>query len=222
MSQSAAPRARILPRALLCFAVMAAAQIFAYYLPRLVLPYLTVHVLTGPLDERIPFSPPWITVYCLSFPFWIVSGVWIALGEKARAYRFTASYVLAMLLCCAAFVLWPGTMTRPEVTGDGFFEAWVRLIYRADSPTNLCPSMHVLISYFCVRGAFAEKTIPRRYAVFSLVFFLLVCCSVLLVKQHALIDVPAGIAAGELALQLGRALRLERIAFALEKRLRKE
>ena len=53
-------------------------------------------------------------------------------------------------------------------------------------------------------------------------FFLLVCCSVLFVKQHALIDVPAGIAVGELALQCGRVFRLERIGFAIEKRFRKE
>ena len=38
----------------------------------------------------------------------------------------------------------------------------------------------------------------------------------------ALIDVPAGVAFGELALQCGRIFRLERIPFAIEQRFRKE
>ena len=110
MSRSAAPLSRIPIYALVCLAVMAASQLFVYYTTRLALPHLTLHFLTGPLDARIPFSPPWITVYCLAFPFWIVSGLWITAGDKARAYRFTASYVLAMLLSGAVFLLWPGTM----------------------------------------------------------------------------------------------------------------
>lgn len=218
MPQSDAPQARIPTYALLCLAVMAAVQLLVYYTTRLALPHMTLHILTGPLDARIPFSPPWIAVYCLAFPFWIVSGLWIAAGGKACAYRFTASYVFAMLLSGAVFLLWPGTMVRPEVTGSGLFPAWVRAIYRVDSPTNLCPSLHVLITWFCFRGALESKTIPRWYTVFSLIFFLLICCSVLFVKQHALPDVPAGVAIGELALQCGRIFRLERIPFAIEKR----
>ena len=199
MSHSAAPRARTCVHMLPCFAVMAASQLFVYYITRLVLPHLTLHILTGPLDARIPFSPPWVTVYCLCFPFW-----------------------LAMLLSGTVFLLWPGTMARPEPAGTDIFAAWVRLIYALDSPTNLCPSLHVLVTYFCFRCIAADKAPPRWCKGVVLVFFLLVCCSVLFVKQHALIDVPAGIAAGELALQCGRVFRLERIGFAIEKRFRKE
>lgn len=222
MSQSAAPRARTCVHMLPCFAVMAASQLFVYYITRLVLPHLTLHILTGPLDARIPFSPPWVTVYCLCFPFWLAIGLWVASREKPRAYRACASYVLAMLLSGAVFLLWPGTMARPEPAGTDIFAAWVRLIYALDSPTNLCPSLHVLVTYFCFRCIAADKAPPRWCKGVVLVFFMLVCCSVLFVKQHALIDVPAGIAVGELALQGGRVFRLERIGFAIEKRFRKE
>ena len=212
-----------IPRSvLICCAVLVAAQAAVYYAVRLPLPYLTQHVLTGPLDARIPFSPPWIVIYCLAFPFWLGSGLWIFMDGKPLAYRFTASYVLALLLSGAVYLIWPGTLVRPAVVGDDLFAAWVRLIYRIDSPTNLCPSLHVLLSWFCLRGALDAGSIPRWYKAFSAVFFLLVCCSVLFVKQHALIDVPAGVAFGELALQCGRIFRLERIPFAIEQRFRKE
>ena len=201
------------------FAVMVAAQALAYWATRLVLPHLTAHLLSSALDARIPFSPPWIAVYCLSFPFWAVSGLWILSGERRFSCRFAAAYILAMFLSAAVFLLYPCTMERPEVTGSGFFPAWVRLIYSADSPTNLLPSLHVLITYFCGRGAFGSTAVPKWYGWISAVFFLLVCCSVVLVKQHVLVDIPAGIAAGELALQCARLLRMERLLSPLEKRI---
>ena len=206
---------------LLCCAAMLAAQLLCFCGTRLFLPHLTTHVMTGPLDARIPFSPPWVTVYFLSFLFWAVNGLWIVCQEKAHVYRFAAAYILAMLLSAAVFLLYPGTMARPEITGSGFFDQWMRLLYRIDSPTNLFPSLHVLVSYFCWRGTMGTK-IPGWYRAFSFLFFLLVCCSVLLVKQHALADVPAGIFFAELSLQCARALRLERIPYSIEDHFRKE
>ncbi len=214
--------ARIPKHAWIGLAVLFVSMMLVYYATRLALPYLTLHVLTGPLDARIPFSPPWVTVYVLSFPFWLVSALWILSADRAFARRFCASFVLAMAVSCAVFLLWPGTLERPEVTQRGFFAQCVRFIYRVDAPTNLCPSLHVLNSYFCCRGAWESRAVPRRYAVFSLVFFLLVCCSVLLVKQHAFIDVPAAVAVAEAALQCGRRLRLERVGSAVEHHFRKE
>ena len=209
-------------RGLLCFMAMAASQLLCYYLPRLFLPHMAPHIMTVPLDAHIPLSPPWVAVYCLSFPFWICSGLWIVSQEKRTAYRMTSAYVAAMLLSAAVFLIWPGTMERPAISGHDFFSEWLRLIYRLDAPTNLFPSLHVLITYFCWRGTMYCGGIPRWYRVFSFVFFLLVSCSVLLVKQHALIDVPAGILIGELSLQLARVLRLERIPFAVDHHFHKE
>ena len=213
---------RLQPYVFVTLSFMLAAQILAYWGTRALLPFLPSHVLTGPIDARIPLSVPWVSVYCLSFPFWIVSALWILSDGKPLAYRVGAAYVLAMALSAAVFLLWPGTMARPEVRGSGVFAWMLRLVYRLDSPTNLCPSLHVLISYFCARGALAARRIPRWYKAFSLIFCLLVCCSVLFVKQHTFIDVPAGLLMGELCLQIARIGRLERVGIALEGHFRKE
>ena len=221
MTQGSGRRARFPVYSFVCLAVIVCAQALVYCGTNLVLPQLTAHVLTGPLDARIPFSAPWVTVYLLCFPYWLIAGLLICSGEKSLAYRIAAAYVAAMLLSGAAFLLWPGTMERPEVTGGGVFNALVRFVYRVDEPTNLCPSLHVLATWFCIRGALENKGISRRYKVFSAVCLVLVCCSVLLVKQHAVVDVPAGILVGELSLQLGRVLRLERVGFAIENAIKK-
>jgi hypothetical protein len=200
----------------ICLAAMFGMQMLVFSGTRVFLPLLTLHDMTIPLDHRIPFVPPWVIVYFLAFPSWIGSAVWILSESKPHAYRFAPSYMLALLLSCAVFLIYPGTMERPELTGGGFFTAWMRFLYWIDSPTNLCPSLHVMISYFCWRGTFGCRKIPGWYKAFNFVFLLLVCCSILFVKQHALIDIPAAFVIGELALQLGRLLRLERIPFRIE------
>lgn len=220
--QQTGSRARIPLYAPCALCVMIAAQLMCYYLTRLVLPRLTPHILTGPLDARIPFSPPWVTIYFLSYPFWIGSAFWILLESRSKAYRVCSAYVLAMLLSAGIFLIFPGTMERPEITGRGIFDAWMRLLYQADSPTNLCPSLHVLITYFCWRGMMGCRKIPGWYKASSFVFFLCVCCSVLFIKQHALIDVPGGVLVGEFALQAARLGRLERVPFRIEHHLRRE
>ncbi len=211
------PRRRVPLYVPCCVAGMVAAQLLCYYATRLALPHLTARVMTGALDARIPFSPPWVVVYFLAFAFWLGTGLWFLPEDKSRAYRFTAAYFLAMALSAVVFLARPGTMERPEIVGSGFFEDWMRLVYRVDTPTNLCPSLHVLITWLCWRGTWGSRRIPGWYKVFSFVFVLCVCCAVLLVKQHALIDVPCGLLVGELSLQLARALRLERVLFALER-----
>ena len=201
-------------------ALMVLSQLVCYYLTRLLLPGRTLHILTIPLDARIPLSPPWITVYFLSFPFWIGTGLWILLESRPHAYRMGMAYALAMLLSAAVFLIWPGTMERPEVTGTGFFDRLMILLYRIDSPTNLCPSLHVLATYFCWRGEMGCRKIPGWYKAFSFLFLLAVCASILLVKQHALIDIPAGILIGEAGLQCARLCRLERFPYAVERYFR--
>jgi hypothetical protein len=66
---------------------MLGAQLAGYYLTRPLLPYLTPRILTGPLDARIPFCPPWITVYYLSYVFWIGTGLWILLEDRDQHDR---------------------------------------------------------------------------------------------------------------------------------------
>lgn len=200
-----------------CLTAAFAVQLLVFYATRVFLPYLTLHDMSLPLDGRIPFVPQWVTVYFLAFASWLVSAVWILSESKLHGYRFTCGYLLALLISAVIFLACPATMARPELEGSGFFMDWMRFLYRVDSPTNLCPSLHVLISYFCWRGAIGCQKIPRWYQWFNFAFLILVCCSTLLVKQHVVVDIPAAVIVGEAAMQLTRLWRLERIPLAIER-----
>ena len=94
-----------------------------------------------------------------------------------------------------------------------------RVVYACDQPNNLCPSLHVVCSYYCWRAIWDTEGIPTWYRRFNFVFLLLVCCSILFVKQHVLVDIPAGVLVSEIPLQLAKRFRWERLGYALEKRI---
>lgn len=205
----------------ICLAAMYAVQMPVFSGTQIFLRFLPTHDLTTALDRAIPFLPGWITVYYLSFVSWPVSCVWILSESRPHGYRYAAAYILALLISAVIFLAYPCTMERAQLTGTDFFTQWVRFTYWMDNPVNLLPSLHVMFSYFCWRGTWGCRRIPGWYKAFNFVFLILVCCSILLVKQHVLPDIPAALIVGELAMQLARLCRLERAAFAVERAVKK-
>ena len=80
----------------------------------------------------------------------------------------------------------------------------------------------MVCSYYCWRAVYDTEGIPRWYRRFNFVYLVLVCCSVLFVKQHVLVDVPAGVVVSEIPLQLARRFRWERLGYAIEERIRRK
>lgn len=212
---------RVPPYVFITFIYVLTIDLLVFYATRPLLPYLPAHTLSTPLDEMIPVSPAWITVYFLSFLSWVVTILWILSESKRHAYRLCGTYSIIMIVSLFCFLAYPVTIERPEITGSGFFNDWMRLLYRVDSPTNLCPSLHVVISYICWRGTMDCEKIPKWYQWFNLAFLILVCFSILFVKQHYVIDIPVAIIITEGALQIGRLTRIERIGFAIEERFKR-
>lgn len=194
-------------------------DLLTFYATRPLLPYLPAHSLSTPLDELIPLRPAWVTIYFLSFLSWILTIVWILAESKRHAYRLCGVYSIIMLVSLICFLAYPVTIQRPEITDGGFFNGWMRFLYAVDSPTNLCPSLHVVISYICWRCTMDCRKIPKWYQWFNLFFLILVCFSILLVKQHFVLDIVVAVIVTEGAIRIGRLTRIERIGFAIENKL---
>ena len=183
-------------------AVMLLSQLLVFYATRLLLPYLPAHRMATALDAAIPVRAEWVVIYFLTFVFWLASAVLLLSESAAYARRMEQGYLIAMLISGIAFLTWPTTMARPVPPDTGLFNILLGLLYQMDDPVNLCPSLHVLITYFCLRAAMGSRTIPKWYLPFSAVFLVLVCLSVLFVKQHVLVDIPSAILVGELSVRL--------------------
>lgn len=203
----------------IAFLYLVAIDLLTFYATRPLLPMLPAHSLSTPLDELIPLRPEWVLIYFLSFLSWLITLIWMLSESKQHAYRLCGVYTIIMIVCLICFLGYPVTIRRPEIKEGGFFNDWMRFLYAVDSPTNLCPSLHVVISYLCWRGVMGCKKIPKWYQWFNLFFLILVCFSILFVKQHFLADIGAAIVVTEGALQIGRWTRIERIGFAIENKL---
>lgn len=155
-------------------------------------------------DRMIPFWPPSAAIYLGCYIFWAVNYILIARQEKRKVCQFFAGDILSRLICLAFFLLLPTTNTRPAVESTGFWNQVMRLIYTVDSPDNLFPSIHCLVSWFCYIGIRDCKNIPAGYRRFSGMIAVLVCISTLTTKQHVIADVAGGILLAEICLRIGR------------------
>ena len=123
------------------------------------------------------------------------------------------------------FLVLPTRMERPALDESNIRNLWdwiTSLIYAADTPDNLFPSLHCFNSWMVFRGSLRYARLPKGYKLFSMAAAMAICASTLFVRQHLFADMVSGIALAELSLFLERKLHFGRIYERLEKRIRKE
>ena len=175
-----------------------------YLLPRILPIAYTYHDLTSALDRMTPFFSPMVVIYLGAYFQW--AQYWILLSREEKTLRGTllAGEWISKFICMAVFILYPTTLVRPSITGTGIFDRLTALVYLADEPNNLLPSVHCLMSWFCIRGAFRFKNAPDWYKPVTVIFSVLVFLSTIMVRQHVWIDVPTAILAAEIGIFLAR------------------
>lgn len=160
------------------------------------------HDMTLGIDRALPLVPAFIVVYILSYVQWVGTYIYHSHESRELCYRMTNSDLIAKLIVMVIFIIYPTIMTRPEIAelGDGPFAWLTGLIYTMDKPISLFPSIHCLESWMCFRTALMMKKKHYGYISAQLIFTLLVFASVVLVKQHFFVDIPAAILVAEIGL----------------------
>lgn len=153
--------------------------------------------LTSKLDRQVPFIKEWVVIYLVCYIFWVVNYILIAREGKEKWFRFAFADIFSRIICGIIFIILPTTNIRPEVAGTDIFSYLMRFVYNADPASNLFPSIHCLVSWFCYVGIRRSKKIPLWYKIFSCIFAILVCLSTQFTKQHYLIDIAGGIILAE-------------------------
>lgn len=173
-----------------------------YYGARLLTGARLHHDMTTALDTLIPFLPWTISIYWGCYLFWCVNYCLCAAQERKERERFFCAEILAKGACLLLFLTIPTTNVRPDITGTGFWDDLMRLLYQIDAADNLFPSIHCLVSWLCWVGVRKRRDIPTWYRWFSLFAAIAVCISTLTTKQHVLADVFGGIALAEMCYAL--------------------
>ena len=148
------------------------------------------------LDDLIPFNEWFIIPYCLWYPLLFVTGFWLLLrdvqGFKLYMYCIIIGFTASIIFC----LIFPnGQDLRPETfPRENLLTQVVRLIYEADTNTNVMPSVHVEGAIFAAMGICTTKSIKSMSVkVTAVVIAGLICMATCFVKQHSILDVCAAI-----------------------------
>ena len=167
------------------------------HLERTITPDSNFTVLHVAFDDVIPFCEWFIFPYIIWFIYIPLVVGFILFTSRKEFYEVSAYLFIGMSICLLICTLWPnGQDLRVEEFADNNFMTWVMdIIYRADTNTNVFPSIHVYNSV----GAFiflckSEKLSGKvGVKVASAVLSILIILSTMFLKQHSVVDVIGGI-----------------------------
>lgn len=168
-----------------------------YYGARIATASFPHYDLTTYFDRLIPVVPFFTSIYFLAFPFWAAGYILSVRISRDQAMTLLCGDFLSKGVCLVFFLLFPTTNIRPEIAGRGIWETLLLWLYQTDSPDNLFPSIHCLVSWLCFAGIRRQPTIPLPCQAATLFMALLVFLSTLFTRQHMIADVLGAIVIGE-------------------------
>ena len=148
-------------------------------------------IIHAPLDDRIPFLEVFVIPYILWYPYLALTPITLlALREREGFKKHLLFMIISFAAAFAICILVPNAqLLRPEaMPRRNLLTEIVAAIYRADTPTNVFPSMHVIGS---IAGAAAclncERLRPWREI--WIIPAILISASTVFIKQHSILDV---------------------------------
>ena len=154
-----------------------------------------------PIDDYIPFCKYFILFYDAWAPLLVLLGVYLIVKDAEGFRRYIWSLIFTYGISTLFCILVPnGQDLRPAVVEGSDVFAWVvRTTYAADTNTNVFPSVHVVGVLSALFAVYHTPGLRKWYwRVGTTVLGVVIIAATLLVKQHAVIDVLAGLAVGVL------------------------
>lgn len=161
--------------------------------------YTVIHTA---LDDHIPFLPVFIIPYLLWFPYVAGFAVFLLMKNEEAYHRLCAVLAIGMTIFVAVSIVFPNIhLMRPETMPvDNVFTRMISLLYLADTPTNLTPSIHVFNSLGITAAAwqwnwrtddgYSYSPLVRNFWRAGITALgLLISLSTMLIKQHSFSDV---------------------------------
>ena len=160
--------------------------------------FVSIHI---KLDDYIPFNEWFVIPYLLWFAYVFITIVYLFFNaHKEDFYRYYAYLFLGMFSCLIIYSLWPNQQTlRPDliiIGRDNILIKIVSLIYSYDTPTNVCPSIHVYNS-ICTHIAISKNNKLRNNKFIylsSLILLVSISLSTMFLKQHSAFDTICAVA----------------------------
>ena len=166
-----------------------------YFITENLIPVESCHVIHCALDDMIPFNEFFVIFYV----------GWYALVFGSLAYgffydltdfrRIQIYIIITQVVAMACYILYPSRQDlRPEVfERQNALTALMAFIYSFDTPTGVCPSLHVAYSLGILSAFWKDPKLSKLFKGVLLFVVLMICCAVCFVKQHSALDVLAAL-----------------------------
>lgn len=144
------------------------------------------------LDDYIPFREEFIIFYYMWYPALVGMGIFLLINDEAEYKRYMLSIIITFTFTLIFCLLVPnGQDLRPEVfPRDNIFTHMIAAIYKADTNTNVMPSVHAIGAFLGLISTHRTKEIKNKLSIFVLdLLWILIAISTCFVKQHSILDI---------------------------------
>ena len=172
-----------------------------YFLTENFIPVENCHVIHSALDDRIPFNEFFFIPYCFWYLLIVISLGYFALYDVENFRNLQTFIIITQVVAMTVYILYPSVQNlRPtEFARDNFFTWLAGIIYTLDTPTGVCPSLHVAYSLGIGSCWLKEKNASKLWKGFVVFSVILISLSTAVVKQHSVVDIAAALPVGLLA-----------------------
>ena len=140
-------------------------------------------------ERDIPMIPWMIYVYQSFALLIVITYLSIKSPQKTKAYSI--GFMSSCGIAAVFFILFPSELGFSRVENIEGYEFIYNAIHTIDKPHNLAPSLH--ITYSALSAYVWTSEIQSKFLKGMIwVWFLLICCSIILVHQHHLFDIFTG------------------------------
>lgn len=166
-----------------------------YFLTEALIPSETCYVVHSRLDDMIPFCEYFIIPYVGWYLLIVGSLVYFMYYNPDNFKNMMKYIIVTQIVAMAIYILFPNRQDlRPtEFVRDNIFTDCVKFLYSLDTNTNVCPSLHVAYSLGIASTWLRERSVTWKTKLPIVVFCILVCMSVVFVKQHSVVDILAAV-----------------------------
>ena len=139
--------------------------------------------------------------YCFWYLLIVISLGYFALYNVENFRNLQKYIIITQVVAMTVYIVYPSIQDlRPtEFVRDNIFTHLAACIYRFDTPTGVCPSLHVAYSLGIGSCWLKEKSAGKLWKAFVVFSVILISVSTMFVKQHSAIDVLCALPVGLLA-----------------------
>lgn len=166
-----------------------------YFLTENLIPAESCYSVHIPLDDVIPFCE-WFVIPYVSWYFLIVLSLgYFALYNIDSFKRLSKYIIITQVIAMAIYIVFPSRQDlRPaEFPRQNLLSGMIGLLYAFDTNTGVCPSLHVGYSLGIVSVWLKEKDVHPVWKITVVVWVILICLSIMFIKQHSALDLFAAL-----------------------------